>query len=778
MASLQCNSQEEPELENPTVIETSYPGICQETGNVMKNSEVASFFDVSHYDPLSIADKSSSYSWSPTPGHTEEMIPANVGTPSAADENGRTRDLNYSDTVKSEAASPGCDELTSASSGQEGPCFTESFSEVFEEDEVGNVRLIDKMPSFKLSDQQSSESVPFAGINDQRHIRIPFSSSTYGTEQYIMGAGLTLKGRFLNEILGKIKQEKCNGADLQHERLNRFTDRNAYSREVVEYSVEKYGISKAVYWLRNWWTPRVDEVIRKVNLCNIDLPNVCRKNASMALWKSNDNVDKAADMIVQVPADEVKLQSTCSDLPDLVSVKHRGAAVKWFSFSTEQASISNDNVVEQRTSSNSLSIDDYARMIFADKTVNSWEQAQLAAELVCLKFSFSEAINAALHCKNLQQAFLFLQHHCEICTEKIPSNKMMQMVSCIHKACEKCMKKHFTDKIMSASILELTCPFCSEPDLANDPSEEKTLKYFSELDIVLKRLITVEVHELFQRKLRDYTLNKNPNFRWCAHCDMGFETDSRSQCIQCPSCKRSMCFHCKQPWDELHERKVCPAQQKSLTDTSDLPALLKRNVIDCPNCKHSFAISKGGCMHFICNSCSYSFCIGCEKQFIDGKKCAVSLTCKNKGLHAHHPRNCLFYLRDYEVAGVESLLEQHHVNYRAIIQEQLPEVCINELDVCQEVIQKSTHMGTTNDVICGKPTLGTHNVALCRTHYIEALGSLIWLKNIDPAPLLTEKELEAILQREDILVEQLRSGETSSQRRKRILCQVQTELPL
>ena len=33
----------------------------------------------------------------------------------------------------------------------------------------------------------------------------------------------------------------------------------------------------------------------------------------------------------------------------------------------------------------------------------------------------------------------------------------------------------------------------------------------------LKNVLDKEVHELFQKKLRDWTLMQDPNFRWCSH---------------------------------------------------------------------------------------------------------------------------------------------------------------------------------------------------------------------------------------------------------------------
>ena len=60
------------------------------------------------------------------------------------------------------------------------------------------------------------------------------------------------------------------------------------------------------------------------------------------------------------------------------------------------------------------------------------------------------------------------------------------------------------------------CPFCHEPaGLADPDDDDLATAYFAKLDILLKSLIEQDVHDLFQRKLRDRTLMKDPNFKWC-----------------------------------------------------------------------------------------------------------------------------------------------------------------------------------------------------------------------------------------------------------------------
>jgi E3 ubiquitin-protein ligase RNF31 len=90
------------------------------------------------------------------------------------------------------------------------------------------------------------------------------------------------------------------------------------------------------------------------------------------------------------------------------------------------------------------------------------------------------------------------------------------MPNCEHKCCLDCAKNFFTLAIRDRSICEATCPFCQEPrGLGEDANEDKATEYFAKMDILLKNVVAEDVHDLFQRKLRDRTLMKDPNFKWC-----------------------------------------------------------------------------------------------------------------------------------------------------------------------------------------------------------------------------------------------------------------------
>ena len=134
--------------------------------------------------------------------------------------------------------------------------------------------------------------------------------------------------------------------------------------------------------------------------------------------------------------------------------------------------------------------------------------------------------------------------------------------------------------------------------------------------------------------------------------------------VQCmkhsvPLLSFSTCFQ----WETTHEGLSCEdfAAWKEANDPDNqakgVEKHLQEHGIQCPSCKFRYALTKGGCMHFTCTQCKFEFCIGCERPFKMGVKCGKGPACAKMGLHAHHPRHCLFYLRDKEPTDLQRLLK-------------------------------------------------------------------------------------------------------------------------
>ncbi|CAL1675934.1 unnamed protein product [Lasius platythorax] len=383
-----------------------------------------------------------------------------------------------------------------------------------------------------------------------------------------------------------------------------------------------------------------------------------------------------------------------------------------------------------------------ARRLLAEGRAANYDEAEVAASLLALKFGDAEALQAAKECSSVESALAFLQQECELCTGRFAMSQMISMLKCVHRCCNECAKNYFTIQISDRNITDAVCPFCKEPNL-KDASEDEVLEYFSNLDIQLKTLLDSPIHELFQRKLRDRTLMQDPNFKWCIQCSSGFYADPDQKRLICPDCRSVTCAFCRRPWEKQHERISCEkfAAWKDENDPDNQAAGLAKhladNGIDCPKCKFRYSLSRGGCMHFTCSQCKYEFCCGCGKAFMMGAKCTVSPYCAKLGLHAHHPRNCLFYLRDKEPAQLQQLLRENGIDYDT-------EGPVGERK-CKVQLQKETPTGVL-DAVCNSDVVEGH-AGLCRQHYIEYLAGLALKGRLDPVTIFDLNDAKQELRR-------------------------------
>ncbi|XP_060517508.1 E3 ubiquitin-protein ligase lubel-like isoform X1 [Cylas formicarius] len=391
-----------------------------------------------------------------------------------------------------------------------------------------------------------------------------------------------------------------------------------------------------------------------------------------------------------------------------------------------------------------------ARRLLAEGEVKNYQQAELAVSLIALKFSADEALEAVKDCNNLDAAIAFLRQDCELCAGKYPMNQIVSMLKCVHKCCQECAKNYFTVQIMDRSIMDCNCPFCKQPDLGSGViSGDEISDYFANLDILLKAILDPLVHELFQQKLRDRTLMQDPNFKWCVQCSSGFIAHPRQKRLICPDCKSVTCANCRRPWEKQHEGITCEkfAEWKDANDPENQATAvakhLAENGLDCPKCKFRYSLAKGGCMHFTCTQCKYEFCYGCGKPFMMGAKCGLSQYCAKLGLHAHHPRNCLFYLRDKEPQELQKLLRDHKVPYDT--EASAGDKPSGTVIKCLVPLQRETPTRLV-DTICNNEVLAGH-AGLCRLHYVEYLVGLIGRHKLDPVSILDLVEVSQELRR-------------------------------
>ncbi|XP_060761598.1 E3 ubiquitin-protein ligase RNF31 [Neoarius graeffei] len=412
------------------------------------------------------------------------------------------------------------------------------------------------------------------------------------------------------------------------------------------------------------------------------------------------------------------------------------------------------------------------RRLLAMYNLPSWGRCELALSLLRdpgAPYTLEDVVQAVRESHDRDFIRRVLAKECPICLSLFPHSKMQSLTSCQCSVCCECFKQHFTIAVRDKHIRDMVCPACAEPDI-NDP--EHLNSYFSTLDIQLRECLEPEVYDLFHKKLTEQALIKDPKFLWCSHCSYGFIYDGDQLKVTCLQCRNSFCAQCKKPWETQHAGLSCEQFQlwKRENDPEyqrqGLAGYLRDNGITCPNCRFQYALARGGCMHFSCSQCRYQFCSGCNNPF--HTTCAVP-QCSVTGLHAHHPRDCLFYLRDWEPARLQALLQKSGVAFNT----EVPPG--TQTGVCGVIEQKDDGTRQT-DSACGAQTQ-PGQAGLCEKHYREYLVSLINGHSIDPAPLFDFNELHLACRRYQV---ELIQGEAEDDRTyyARLLKKLMDEVPL
>uniref|UniRef100_A0A4W4GZP1 RBR-type E3 ubiquitin transferase n=1 Tax=Electrophorus electricus TaxID=8005 RepID=A0A4W4GZP1_ELEEL len=379
----------------------------------------------------------------------------------------------------------------------------------------------------------------------------------------------------------------------------------------------------------------------------------------------------------------------------------------------------------------------------------SWGRCLLALSLLQqpdVEYSLEDVVQCVREHHDKDFINRILKKECKICFGSFPQRKMHSLTACQCSMCTECFKQHFTVVLRDKHIRDMVCPVCEEPDI-NDP--ETFLTYVSTLDVQLRVYLEPETYELFGKKLMEHAVMKDPKFLWCCHCTNGFINDKDQLKVTCQNCQQSFCSKCKKPWEDQHEGISCndfqawKRENDSDYQKQGLAGFLHDNGINCPNCKFQYALAKGGCMHFTCSQCRYEFCCGCNNPF--HKRGCMYAQCTVTGLHAHHPRDCLFYLRDWTPARLQALLQ---VQKRR--QMLFTYCCFNSrvchTEGCGVMEQKD---GAQFDAPCGIQTQEGH-AGLCDKHYREYLVSLINAHLLDPADFFEEGELISACKRHKV----------------------------
>ncbi|XP_066133630.1 E3 ubiquitin-protein ligase RNF31 isoform X3 [Saccopteryx bilineata] len=419
------------------------------------------------------------------------------------------------------------------------------------------------------------------------------------------------------------------------------------------------------------------------------------------------------------------------------------------------------------------------RRLLAVYALPSWGRAELALSLLQetpRNYELGDVVEAVRQSQD--RAFLrrLLAQECAVCGWALPRNRMQALTSCECTICPDCFRQHFTIALKEKHITDMVCPACGRPDLTDDT---QLLSYFSTLDIQLRESLEPDAYALFHKKLTEGVLMRDPKFLWCAQCSFGFIYEREQLEATCPQCHQTFCVRCKRQWEEQHRGRSCEDFQnwKRTNDpeyqAQGLAMYLQENGIDCPKCKFSYALARGGCMHFHCTQCRHQFCSGCYNAFYAKNKCTDPNCRVKKSLHGHHPRDCLFYLRDWPAPRLQKLLQDNNIMFNTE-----PPAGARAVPGggCRVMEQKEVPDGL-RDEACGKETPAGY-AGLCQAHYKEYLVSLINAHSLDPATLYEVEELETAAERYLHVRPQPLAGEDAAAYHTRLLQKLMEEVPL
>ncbi|XP_075069817.1 E3 ubiquitin-protein ligase RNF31-like isoform X2 [Mixophyes fleayi] len=377
-------------------------------------------------------------------------------------------------------------------------------------------------------------------------------------------------------------------------------------------------------------------------------------------------------------------------------------------------------------------------------------------------WSLEDIREAVSSSPDYRSALQYLSHACQICSDQYPYSKFVKMTHCHCSFCEWCFVRHFSFVIKEKSIIYFMCPICNKPDLENEGNSEESMEFFNLLDTQIHHYLDQETHELFQRKLRDRALMEMPNFRWCSHCPFGISHEEDTLKMECPACHKSTCFSCKEQWEDVHENLRCDEFKllKLQHQTEELDTYLDQHGIACPSCKFRFDLCKGGCLHFKCTQCQYEFCGGCEQPFHQGPECDFSNDCHGKGLHAHHSRNCFYYLRDWEIERLQQLLQESGIEYKSDLIEEPPSP-LEETPPDHDEQTGNKEENSSDEV-----------------DHKELLVRIINANSLDSVDLYTEAEMKVELQRWNITIPENSGDDSQETYLQKLKMIIKQEIPL
>ncbi|KAI0988820.1 hypothetical protein GJ496_007005 [Pomphorhynchus laevis] len=386
----------------------------------------------------------------------------------------------------------------------------------------------------------------------------------------------------------------------------------------------------------------------------------------------------------------------------------------------------------------------------------------------------------------------FLKRRCAVCYQLFARCSIITMVVCHCEICAKCFQSGYTLRSKESnldSMWPFTCLICMKPkNILEEPIHTEILLN------LLQQHTSSNLARKYSNGLADISFRTMNGYTKCRNCNNEFIAAQSSQLnkmqsIVCTNCNRDICINCGQLWASISHQSVngkiiCSSNVVRKAANSEHRPF---ETISCPKCKACFELARGGCLHLQCSFCHHEFCQSClMPMYRDPSQCSECVKLQKVGkrgyssLHAHHPRNCLYYLRDLSPQQLIGLLKDNHINWhdhKHGLENELRLSSdrynglkfVNNRNVCQMLVQRDD--ANSIDSICAADSC-LIDQRICEMHLKEFIVKLIKSKKIDPVNAYEVNDLKQIIARSSLQIT------TTSNQRHHLIEMICKHLPI
>lgn len=192
-----------------------------------------------------------------------------------------------------------------------------------------------------------------------------------------------------------------------------------------------------------------------------------------------------------------------------------------------------------------------------------------------------------------------MMESCSICCEEKLSS-MMLTIKCSHKFCSQCLKTYVEGKVQSMQVPircpELRCKYCIS---ASECRSFLPVTSYQSLERVLDEANVLNSNRIYC-PYPSCSVLLDPHE--CLSTRASSSSQSDNSCLECPVCKRFICFDCGVPWHSsltCEEYQNLPLEERDASDLTLHRLAQNKRWRRCHQCRRMIELTHG-CYHMTC----------------------------------------------------------------------------------------------------------------------------------------------------------------------------------